>query len=90
MADFFNERRFRFAVASPGGPELQQNNFAFGRSVGKSFAVCGSGVEARGGLLLFGVGVQPDGGPGCDSRNSAGQQEIAHEVGSREHGGNIA
>jgi hypothetical protein len=56
MTDFFNKRRLGLAIASPSRPELQQNNFALDRTVGKGLSAGGFGIETRGRLLGFGAG----------------------------------
>src|SRR6266699_778817 len=89
VADFFDEWRFGAAVSAPGRPELEQDYFAFDGSVGEGFAGGRLGVETRGRFLCFGVGVEV----GADEETEGekcGGQEIAHEVGCRVHGGNIA
>jgi hypothetical protein len=53
MADFVDEGGFVGAEAAPGGPELEEDDFAFDGFVGELFSRGGDGVEARGGLFVF-------------------------------------
>jgi len=56
VADFVDEGGFVGAVAAPGGPEFEEDDFAFDGVVGELFAGGGDGVEARGGLFVLGSG----------------------------------
>src|SRR6266852_8032273 len=62
MADLVDEGGFVGAEAAPGGPEFEEDDFAFDGFVGELFAGGGGGVEARGGFFVFG------GGEGTESR----------------------
>ena len=76
VADFVDEGGFVGAEAAPGGPELEEDDFAFDGGVGEFFAGSGSGVEARGGLFVLG------GGEGAKS----GEQQRAGKCYSRQEG----
>jgi hypothetical protein len=52
FVDLLHQRFFIVAVLAPGGPKLEQNNFAFGRLIVEHFAGGGFGAEARGGLIV--------------------------------------
>src|ERR1700676_2970235 len=54
VIDFVNEGRFDGAEGAPGGPELEENHFAFDGDVRELFAAASGGVEAGRGLFRFG------------------------------------
>ncbi len=56
VANFVDEGGFVGAEAAPGGPEFEEDDFAFDGFVGELFAGGGDGVETRGGLFVLGSG----------------------------------
>ena len=54
MVDFVNEGRFDGAEGAPGGPELEEDHFAFDGDVRELFAVGSGGVEVGRGLFSLG------------------------------------
>ena len=76
IGEFFcnvvNQRCFVFAVFAPTGPELEQNNFAFDRSIVELATGCCFGSEARSRLAAF-VGGKALDGDQCH----CGQQQAA-------------
>jgi hypothetical protein len=54
LIDFVNEGRFDRAEGAPGGPELEENHFAFDGDVRELFAAVSGGVEAGRGHFRFG------------------------------------
>ncbi|HYR83625.1 MAG TPA: hypothetical protein VE422_06075, partial [Terriglobia bacterium] len=62
MTDLVDEVGFVGAVAAPGGPKFEQNNFPFDGVVGELFAGRGGGVESGGRLLVFGFSHQAESG----------------------------
>jgi hypothetical protein len=54
LIDFVNEGRFDRAEGAPGGPELEENHFAFDGDVREPFAAGSGGVEAGRGFFRFG------------------------------------
>ncbi len=61
MADLVDEGGFVSAEAAPGGPEFEEDDFAFDGVVGEFFAGGGDGVEVRGRLLVLGAGERANG-----------------------------
>ncbi len=61
VADFVDEGGFVGAEAAPGGPEFEEDDFAFDGVVGELFAGGGGGVEARGGLFVLRPGESANG-----------------------------
>ena len=61
VADLVNEGGFFDAVAAPGGPEFEEDDFAFDGVVGELFAGGGGGVEAWSGLFV----LRPGEGANC-------------------------
>ncbi len=53
LGDVIDQFGFAFAVFAPGGPELEQDDFAFDRRVVELVSGRGFGAEARGGLAGF-------------------------------------
>jgi hypothetical protein len=53
MADLVDEGGFVSAEAAPGGPEFEQDDFAFDGVIGEFFAGGGGGVEAGRGFFVL-------------------------------------
>jgi hypothetical protein len=84
MADFVDEGGFVGAEAASGGPEFEEDDFAFDGVVGEFFAGGGDGAEA--GRRLFVLGGGEDAKRGEDQ---CGERCSAQEDGSGHHGGNV-
>ena len=87
LIDFVNEGRFDGAEGAPGGPEFEEDHFAFDGNVRELFAVGSSGVEAGRGLFsLGGAGFGDEVlivGDACEQawQQNAGKRESrAHNV----------
>lgn len=55
MADFVDEAGFVGAEGAPGGPEFEENDFAFDGIVSKFFTSGGGGVKAGRGMPVRGA-----------------------------------
>jgi len=61
LGDVVDQRGFVFAVLAPGGPELEEDDLAFHRSVVELVASRSFGAEARSGLAGFVAGEGAEG-----------------------------
>jgi len=84
VADLVDEGGFVGAEAAPGGPELEENDFAFDVFVVEFFASGRGGVETGRGLFVLGAGERADGGEDQYAGN-----RYTEEAGARGHGENV-
>jgi hypothetical protein len=83
FGDLIHVGSFVVAIATPGGPEFEEHDFAFDGFVVESFSAGGDSVEPGRGLLVS-VGGQQGGG---DNKNDtdyrgAGDREWAAHAGN--------
>jgi hypothetical protein len=81
MADLVDEGGFVGAEAAPSGPKFEEHDLAFDGFVGEFFTSGCGGVEAGGGLFVFGAGERAKSG-----KNQYAGDCSPQEDGSGRHG----